>query len=147
MHKYKYSKGLVQLIPNRRMQVWFLSSLSWLRVWHCHDLQHKLKTCPGSCVAVAVASSCRSDSTPSLGTSICHRCIPKKQKKRKRKKKRLRCTCSLLLMMESHVLCQSTVRTGSAILRYSYCWHWLGSLPGPGAGLRVSWKAPSRPKT
>ena len=32
-------------------------------------------------VAVAVASSCGSDSTPRLGTSICHRCGPKQPKK------------------------------------------------------------------
>ena len=40
-----------------------------------------------SCVAVAVgqASSCRSDLTPSLGTSICYRCGPKKQSKKKKK--------------------------------------------------------------
>ena len=33
-------------------------------------------------VAVAVASSCSSGSTPSLGTSICHRCDSKKEKKK-----------------------------------------------------------------
>ena len=36
-------------------------------------------------VAVVQASSCSSDLTPSLGTSICHRCSPKKTKKEKRK--------------------------------------------------------------
>ena len=36
---------------------------------------------------VAEAGSCSSDSTPSLGTSICLRCGPKKQKKKKKKKK------------------------------------------------------------
>ena len=39
-------------------------------------------------VAMAVASSCRSDLTPSLGTSICHKCSPKKTKKKKKKKNR-----------------------------------------------------------
>ena len=34
------------------------------------DLQTQL----GSHIAVAVASRCSSDSTPNLGTSICHRC-------------------------------------------------------------------------
>ena len=34
-------------------------------------------------VAVAVASGCTSDSIPSLGTSICHTCSPKKPKKKK----------------------------------------------------------------
>ena len=33
-------------------------------------------------VAVAVAGSCSSTSTPSLGPYVCHRCGPKKQKKR-----------------------------------------------------------------
>ena len=32
-------------------------------------------------VAVAVAGSCSSSLTPSLGTSMCHRCGPKKTKK------------------------------------------------------------------
>ena len=31
-------------------------------------------------MAVVEAGSCSSDSTPSLGTSVCHRCSPKKQK-------------------------------------------------------------------
>ena len=35
---------------------------------------------PWTPVAVAMAGSCTSDSTPSLGTSICHGCGPKKQK-------------------------------------------------------------------
>ena len=39
-------------------------------------------------VAVAVASSCSSNSTPNLGTSICHGCSPKKPKQKKKKKKR-----------------------------------------------------------
>ena len=41
-----------------------------------------------SCVAVDVAqaSSYSSDMTPSLGTSICHRCGPKKQNKKQTKK-------------------------------------------------------------
>ena len=38
-------------------------------------------------VAVAYAGSCSSDSTPSLGTSICPGGGPKKEKKKKEKKK------------------------------------------------------------
>ena len=37
---------------------------------------------------VAVASDYSSDSTPSLGTSICHGCSPKKTKRRRRRRKR-----------------------------------------------------------
>ena len=40
----------------------------------------------GVAVAVSQASSCRSDSTPSPGTSTCHRCCSKKKKKKERKK-------------------------------------------------------------
>ena len=36
----------------------------------------------GVAVAVAVASSCSSNLTPNLGTSICCRCGPKKKKKK-----------------------------------------------------------------
>ena len=57
-------------------------------------------------VAVAVdvvkASSCSSDLTPSLGTSICSKCSPKKTKKKKKeRKKEKKCdhgiTCSPLM--------------------------------------------------
>ena len=37
-------------------------------------------------MAVAQAGSCSSNSTPSLGTSICSRCGPKKQKQKQNKK-------------------------------------------------------------
>ena len=39
-------------------------------------------------VAVAVVGSCSFDSVPSLGTSICYRCVPKKPPKKKKKKKK-----------------------------------------------------------
>ena len=42
----------------------------------------------GFAVAVAQASSCSSNLTPSLGTSICHKCGPKKKGKKKREVKR-----------------------------------------------------------
>ena len=41
----------------------------------------------GSHMAVAVAGSYSSDSTPSLGTPICCECGPKKTKKKKKRKK------------------------------------------------------------
>ena len=42
-----------------------------VRIWHCCKLQHRLQMGLGACIAVVVvkASSCSSDSTPSL-TSI-----------------------------------------------------------------------------
>ena len=51
-----------------------LALLSGLKIRHCCELYRRSQMWLGSCVAVAVvwASSCTSDSTPSLGTSICH---------------------------------------------------------------------------
>ena len=66
-----------------------LALLRGLRIRHCWgELWCKLQMQLGSHVAVAVvkASSCSSDSTPSLGTSMCYGCGPKKQKKKKIKK-------------------------------------------------------------
>ena len=56
--------------------------LSGLRIKHCPELQSKSQTQRGSCVAVAVvkASGYSTDSTPSLGTSTCGWCSPKKTK-------------------------------------------------------------------
>ena len=51
-----------------------------------------MQTRLGSCVAVALAwaGGYSSDSTPSLGTSICHRSGPRNSKKTKKKKKKKR---------------------------------------------------------
>ena len=59
----------------------------WVRIPRCHDLWYRLKTGLGSGVAVAVAwaGSYSSDSPPSLETSMCHRCSPKKTKKKKKR--------------------------------------------------------------
>ena len=72
-----------------RMQVRSLALLSGLRIQHCHKLQHRLQMWLGSsvAVAVAVASSCSSHWTPSLETSICRGCGPKRMKDKKEKKK------------------------------------------------------------
>ena len=65
------------------MQVRSLASLSGLRIGHCHELRCSLQTWLGSgmAMAVAMASTCSSDWTPSLGTSVCCRFGPKKKKK------------------------------------------------------------------
>ena len=54
----------------------------WIRIWHCCELWCRLQTQFGSHVAVAVvqADSYSSDLTPSLGTSVCCECGPKKTK-------------------------------------------------------------------
>ena len=56
----------------------------------CLKLQCSSQIRLESCIAVAVAQagSCSSDSTSSLGTSICHGCSPKREPKNKKKKKK-----------------------------------------------------------
>ena len=51
-----------------------------LRIQHCRELQCRLQIWLRFHVAEAQANSCSSNSTPSLGNSICCRCDPKKQK-------------------------------------------------------------------
>ena len=65
------------------------ASLSGLRIPGCCELGCRSQMCLGSRVAVAVfqASSFSSYWTPSLETSICHRCGPEKTKRPKKKKK------------------------------------------------------------
>ena len=55
-------------------------SLSGLRIQCCYELWCRFQMWLGSQVTVAVAVDGSSDLTPILGTSICHRCSPKKQK-------------------------------------------------------------------
>ena len=57
--------------------------LSGLGIQHYCDLWYRSPVRLGSRVAVALAQagSCSSDSTPSLGTSTCLGCSPRKDKK------------------------------------------------------------------
>ena len=73
------------------MRTWVpaLALLSGLSIWCYHELQCSLQTTLGSCVAVAVAGRCSSDSVPNLET-FC-RCGPKKQKNKKTKKSLHKC--------------------------------------------------------
>ena len=72
-----------------RLWVWSLALLSGFRIQCFHELWCRLQTWLGSGVAMAVmkASSYSSNSTPSLGTSICRGCGPKKTKDKKKKKR------------------------------------------------------------
>ena len=66
-----------------RMWVWSLALLNRLRIWYYCKLWCRSQTWLRSDIAVAVAQagSCSSDSTPSLGTSICLTCGPIKKRK------------------------------------------------------------------
>lgn len=65
-------------------------SLSGLRIWHCRELWCRSQTQlgPGVAVAVVKVGSYSSNLTPSLGTSICHRCGLKKQTNKKKEKEK-----------------------------------------------------------
>ena len=73
---HQYGAQLVSV----RMWVRSLASLSGLRIRHDRELWCRSQRWLRSCVAVAVVqvSSCSSDSTPSLGISICLGYGPKK---------------------------------------------------------------------
>ena len=73
-----------------RLRVRSLASLNGLRVQCCHELWCRSQTQLGSHVAVAPAwaDSQSSNSTPSLGTSICLGCSPRKDKNKTKKKKK-----------------------------------------------------------
>ena len=75
-------------LGSTRMWVQSLALLSELRIWHCRELWCRSQTWLGSCVAVAVVqtSRCSSTSTPSLGTSKCHRSGPRKDKMKNKNK-------------------------------------------------------------
>ena len=79
----------IWLVP---MRTWVrsLALLSGLWIHHCHELWWRPHTRLRSGVAVAVvkAGRCSSDSTPSLGTSICRRCGPKKRPKLNKQQKK-----------------------------------------------------------
>ena len=70
-----------------RLWVQSLALLSELRIQLCCELCCGLQTRLGSRVAVilAYAGGCNSDSTPSLGPSICCGSGPRKDKKKKKK--------------------------------------------------------------
>ena len=61
-----------------RLQVWSLALFSGSRIRHCHELWCRSQTWLG--FGMAVASSYTSNWTPSLGTSVCLGCGPKKTK-------------------------------------------------------------------
>ena len=65
-----------------RTQVWCLALLGGLRIQRCQELWCRSQKRLGSLVAMTVvqASRCSSDLTPSLGTSICHKCNPPHKK-------------------------------------------------------------------
>ena len=65
-----------------RIQVRSLASLSGLKILYCHELWIWLRS--DVAVAVVYAGSCSSNWTPSLGTSVCRKCGPKKHEKKKK---------------------------------------------------------------
>ena len=74
---------VAQWVTNHSMRMRFQSlAWPWLRIRCCRELQCALQTQVRSGVALVVVSagSHSSNSTPSLGASVCCRCDPEKQK-------------------------------------------------------------------
>ena len=74
-----------------RTRVLSLALLSGLRIQRCSELWCRWQTWllgSGVVVAVVQAGSYSSHSTPSLGTSICHRCGRLKKKKEEEKEEK-----------------------------------------------------------
>ena len=84
--------GLQTRLVSMRMWVWFLALFSGLRIQHCQELWCRSQTWLRSAIAVAVAVAgiCSSDSTPSLGISICRKYSTEKKRKKEKKKKKSR---------------------------------------------------------
>ena len=91
-------------LASTRMQVRSLALLSGLRIWYCCEWWCRLQMWVWSGMAVAVAGSCSSDVTPSLGTSICCGYSPKikKTKINKQTNKQTNKNCNLLLLYFRH---------------------------------------------
>ena len=79
----------------------------------------------GVAVAVSQASSCRSDSTPSPGTSTCHRCCCKKKKKKEKKERKwLRNYICGLSHWDLGVVCYHSKTDRDKILEREISWQW-----------------------
>ena len=84
----------IQLV-SMRIWIWSLAFLSGSVIQCCCELWYRLQArlrFP-RCCGCGKASSYSSNSTPSLGTSICHKCGLKKKKRRRRR--RVKCEDSL----------------------------------------------------
>ena len=90
-------------LVSMRMRVQSQALLSRSGIWHCCGLRCRSQTWLGSRVAMAVAfaSSCSSDSTPSLGISICRGCSPQKQNNKKNKNKCIILTAVKMSLVEN----------------------------------------------
>ena len=77
------AQQLANRLASMRTQVQSLAPLSGLRIRCGRELrcrsQTLLRSGVAAAVAVAQAGGYSSDSTPSLGTSLCRRCSPKEQ--------------------------------------------------------------------
>ena len=118
-----------------RLRVRSLALLSGLRIWHCLEPCCSLQMWLGSRVAVAVvwAGSYSSDWTPSLGTSICLGCGPKKTKKKKKKRWVKKC---IVCIIQTYFVIISTLAAHWNYLENFFLFGCLVAYGVPGPGIR-----------
>ena len=75
-----------------RLWVRSLASLNGLRIQCCCELWFRSQDRNPCCCDCSVGQHCSSNSTPSLGTSICRGCGPKKMKKKRKNKTKQKCS-------------------------------------------------------
>ena len=115
-------------LVSMRVWAWSLALLSGLRIWRCRKLPCRSQKWLGSGIAVAVvqAGSYNANSTPSLGTSMCCTCSPKKTQKIKQDKKTTKFPGSWFtasIVKKPRLEMQS--RTHCLLNSFIYCLLWL----------------------
>ena len=86
-----------------RIWVQSLASLGGLRIQHCCQLWYRSQAWLRSGMAVTQAGSCSSDSSPSLGTSMCCKCGPEKQNKTKQTNQKTQYAVKINIQMQGEI--------------------------------------------
>uniref|UniRef100_A0A8D1KCB6 Receptor activity-modifying protein 1 n=1 Tax=Sus scrofa TaxID=9823 RepID=A0A8D1KCB6_PIG len=123
------------------MRVQSLALSRGARIWHCCELwcRSQMRLDSGVTTAVAQLQSCSSNSTPSLGTSTCGGCSPKKKRKGKNP-----CPCGVYTQISKINLWPAAVKgDGETPARVGRWGGGMGGPPGESRGHLGSFQAGS----